>query len=145
MRYNCRIMAFVAWLANHVFDLLQTLGLVGLLFTAHAIRQDTKERKIENLFTVTAGHREIWSKLYDKPELARILRSDIDLDAAPVSLEERLFVQFLILHLNASFEARKAGLEFDTDAVSADIREFFARPIPRFVWDAAKRYQSADL
>ena len=37
--------------------------LVGLFATVHTIRGDTKERKIDNLFALTAAHRELWMKL----------------------------------------------------------------------------------
>jgi hypothetical protein len=37
------------WLAEHWFDLIQTVGIIGgLLFTAHAIRKDERARTISN-------------------------------------------------------------------------------------------------
>ena len=72
-------MGILGWLGTRWFDLLQTTSiLVGLFATLYTIRADTKERRIQNQFTLTAAHREIWSKLYDKPGLVRILREDAD-------------------------------------------------------------------
>ena len=138
-------MQTVVWLRTHLGDLLQGASLLGLFFTVYTLRQDAKERKIQNLFAVTAGHREIWSKVYDKPELARILQTDIDLDEDPPSFQERLFVQLLILHLSSSFQAREAGMDFGGDAIEADIRQFFARPIPSAVWERSREFQSPDF
>jgi len=138
-------MALAAWLTTHWLDLLQATGVVGLFFTAITIRADSRERKIQNLIALTAAHREIWSKVYDKPSLANVLSPDADPAAKPASFEERLFVHLLILHLNASFKARKSGMEFDDDAVRADVRQFLSRPIPRSVWETSKEFQSRDF
>jgi len=129
-------------MAEHWFELSQTVILgAGLFATAASLRTDTKERKIQNLFDLTAAHREIWSVLYDRPQLNRILEANPDLARHPVTPEEELFVHFLILHLRTSFKARLNGLEFDDDAVGADIRDFFSRPIPRRLWENSKKFQ----
>lgn len=141
MRYNPG-MGLLGWFDGHWFDLLQTTSIVvGLFATVDTIRADTKERKIDNLFALTSAHRELWMKLYDKPLLARVLSDNVNMKKEPPSLEEELFVHLLILNLRASFKARLAGMEFDDDAVAADIRQFFAHPIPRATWEKSKMYQ----
>lgn len=145
VRYNDR-MTWIEALQAHWFELLQTASiLVGLFATIHTLRGDTRERKIENLFAVTAAHRELWTQFYRNPALHRVLEYDPDLTAHPPTLAERHFVHGLILHLRTSFKAREAGMEFDDDAVTADIAQFFARPIPRFVWEHSKKFQSPDF
>ena len=52
-----------------------------------------------------------------------------------------MFVHTLILHLRAAFKARDLGMQFDDDAVAADIRQFFNRPIPSAVWERSKVFQ----
>lgn len=132
----------LGWIAAHWFDLLQTAGiLVGLFATTHTIRADTKERKIGNLFALTKAHREIWSRLYDRQELGRVLAPVVNLAREPATSEEELFVHTLILHLRTAFKARDLGMQFDDDAVVADIRQFFSRPIPRAVWEQTKVFQ----
>jgi hypothetical protein len=139
-------MGILGWLGGHGFDLLQTTSVVvGLFATVHTIRADTNERRIENLFALTSAHRELWMKLYDKPTLARVLSDEVNLRREPPSLEEELFVHLLILNLRASFKARLAGMEFDDDAVAADIRQFFAHPIPREMWEKSKVYQDPEF
>jgi hypothetical protein len=126
----------------HWFDLLQTAGiLVGLFATVHTIRAETNERRIGNLFALTKAHREIWSRLYDREELGRVLAPVANLSREPATPEEELFVHSLILHLRMAFKARDLGMQFDDDAVEADIRQFFSRPIPRAVWDQTKAFQ----
>lgn len=123
-------------------DFLQTASiLVGFFTAAYTIRTNTKERKIGNLFALTTAHREIWSRLYERNELSRVLSDSVNLRREPITSEEELFVHTLILHLRAAFKARDLGMQFDDDAVAADIRQFFNRPIPRTVWERSKVFQ----
>ena len=135
-------MGFFGSLKAHWFDFLQTASILAGFFTAaYTIRTDTKERKIGNLFALTTAHREIWSRLYDRKELDRVLSESVNLELEPVTAEEELFVHTLILHLRAAFKARDLGMQFDDDAVAADIRQFLNRPIPRSVWELSKVFQ----
>jgi len=139
-------MEILGWIGARWFELLQaTSVLAGLFFAVRTLRMDIKERRIQNLFTVNEAHRSIWSALYERPELARILDEKIDVKEHPPTLEEKRFVHFLILHLRASFKARKYGMEFDDDAIALDISDFFSKPIPRVVWQWTKQFQDADF
>lgn len=134
------------WLYEHGFTLLQTFGIVaGLFFTGWTIRMEARERRIENLFLLAAAHREIWSTLYQKPELARVLQTDFPDGPPEPTLEERIFVRSLILHLSASFQARRYGMYFNESGLAADVRQFFAKPIPRAVWRVLRGFQEADF
>ena len=140
------MISLLNWTGEHWFDLLQTAGIVGgLLFTGIAFRTDTKARRLESLFTITKSHREIWSEIYERPELNRIQDSKADLSAKPVTNEERLFVNFLILHLNNSYQAIRDGLYHRPEGLSDDIRGFFSLPIPRAVWDKSRALQNRDF
>lgn len=139
-------MGILGWWGTHWFQLLQTASIAGGLFaTAYTIRADTKERKIQNVFAITSAHRELWTQFYQQPFLHRVLESEVDLEREPPSLAERRFVHELILHLRASVKARQAGMDFDNDALDKDIRQFFARPIPRVVWEDSKEFQDSDF
>src|SRR5258708_27687976 len=103
-------MGILGWAEQNWFQFLQTASLVVGFFTAiHSVRTDTKERKIGNLFALTNAHREIWSRLYERRELERVLMVSVNLRREPVTAEEELFVHTLILHLRAAFKARKLG------------------------------------
>jgi hypothetical protein len=109
-------MGFVGWIAQYWFDLLQTTSIVaGLFFTAYTIHSDTKERRIQNLLTLTTAHRELWMEFLARPDVHRIYAAKLDLKKSPPTLAERRFVQLLILHLRAAFKARRSGLHFDDD------------------------------
>ena len=131
---------------EHWLDFLQTASIIGGFFTAaYTIWTNTKERKIGNLFALTTAHREIWSRLYERNELSRVLSESVNLRHEPITSEEELFVHTLILHLRTAFKARDLGMQFDDDAVAADIRQFFNRPIPRTVWECSKVFQDREF
>jgi hypothetical protein len=109
------------------------------------MRADSRERKVQSVFTLTAAHRDIWSKVYEHPNLARVLRPDAESKIVAVSNEEELFVHMLILHLSASYLARKLGMYFQEEGLRLDIREFFSRPIPKAVWEKSKQFQDKDF
>ena len=139
-------MGILEWIEAHGFGFLQAAStLVGFFIAAYTIRTNTVERKIGNLFELTKAHREIWSRLYERRELERVLMETVNLRDEPVSVEEELFVHTLILHLRTAFKARKLGMQFDDDAVAADIRQFLSRPIPSVVWKRSKFFQDADF
>lgn len=134
------------WIAGNWFDLLQTAAIVtGLFATVHNIRADRRERMVNTQFTIASAHREIWSRLADNPKLARVLRGDANTSEKAITLDEELLVQFLILHLRATFKARRAKMDFGDDRVALDTRYFFTLPIPRAVWERSREFQDADF
>src|SRR5262245_18907512 len=99
------------WIGLHWLDVLQSIGITGgLLFTMHTIRTDAKSRRIANLIAFTQQHREIWKQMYERPELARVFETVIDLTLAPITNDERLFAKLLILHLHSVHRAMKEDM-----------------------------------
>ena len=134
------------WVKEHGFDLLGSVGIIASLgFTAFSVRKDESSRRIGNLLTLTAAHRDIWTQLFTRPELGRILEAIPDLTQKPVTNEEALFVTFLVLHLNATWQAMEEGVFRTRQAVARDIRWFFARPIPKSVWEKSKAFQDVEF
>jgi hypothetical protein len=134
------------WIPQHYFDLFQTVGIVGgLLLTAYAVRKDERARKITNLIALNERHDYIWSKFYDRPELARILKKDVDLNRQPISDEEWLFAKMLIIHLDTVRRAVKAGMFIEIKGIKSDVREFLRLPIPKMVWEKIRPFQDEDF
>ena len=134
------------WIREHGFDLLGAGGIVASLsFTGLAFRKDEQARHVSNLLAIVAAHREIWSELYSRPELARVLDARVNVALAPVTTEEALFVSFLLNHLNASFQAAKAKMFAPVGAMEHDIRSFFSLPTPRAVWEKSRALQDEDF
>ena len=49
------------WFTENWFNLFSSLGIIGgLWFTAISLHSETKTRRIANLLTITANHREVW-------------------------------------------------------------------------------------
>ncbi len=134
------------WIHRYWFDLFQTVGIVGgLLFTAYAVRKDERARKITNLIALNERHDYIWSKFYERPELARVLKKEVDLNRQPISDEEWLFAKMLIIHLDTVCRAVKAGMFIEIKGIKSDVREFLRLPIPKMVWEKIRPFQDEDF
>lgn len=145
MGYNDRMEAW-QWIGRFWFELIQSAGIVGsLLFSAYTTRKDERARRVANLMTVNDEYRHIWRELYDRPRLSRVLKRDVDLSREPISDEEWLFVKMLILHLDTVRRAMKARMFVKIEGLRQDVRELFALPIPKAVWDKIKPFQDRDF
>jgi hypothetical protein len=60
-------------------------------------------------------------------------------------VDEELFVNFLILLLNASFHAMKNGVLTASEGLRKDVRRFFSLPLPRVVWEKMKPFQDTSF
>jgi hypothetical protein len=139
-------MELLDWFVQNWFTFLQSVGIIaGLLFTGAAFKRDAKSRQVVNLIEITKQHREIWIELYSRPELVRILDAKADLQSAPITVEEELYVGLLILHLNAAYHAIKDGMAMKPDRLQEDIQQFFSRPLAQAVWERAKLFQDDDF
>jgi hypothetical protein len=54
-------------------------------------------------------------------------------------------VGFLFLHLNASYQAIKAGVLTKAEGLATDIQYFFALPVPQSVWQELRKFYDADF
>jgi hypothetical protein len=139
-------MGISTWLNDNWFNLLQGLGIFGgLIFTAVSLRQDAKSRRVANLMAITQNHREIWSEIYQRPGLARVIDPSSSAEREPLSREEDLFIRFLILHLNSVYHALKEGLLIDLAGLRKDVRWFFSLPLPMAVWAKLQPVQDPDF
>ena len=135
-------MGFLEWASHNWFSLLQSVGIIGsLLFTGLTLRQDVKERRTSHDLTITKAHRELWTNLYKRPSLARVLDPNADLSSQPITQEEEMFVLLLVVHLNTALEVLRS--ETPDEALRRDIRWFFSLPVPMTVWEEAKYRQEA--
>lgn len=139
-------MALFGWFSEEAFRLLQAVGLIASLgFTALVVHREDRSRRVSNLLALTAAHREIWTQIHQRPELARVLEAMADLARVPVTNAEALFVTFLLLHLSATYRALRLGMFSTRQALDRDIRWFLALPIPRAVWERSKDLLEPDF
>lgn len=132
-----------SWLVTHGFDLISALGVIaGLTFTAFSFRRDDRSRRVANLLRLTGSHRDLWSELLREPKLRRILDPHADLTSVPMTLEEELFVTFVIQHLNGVFHALQDDLTVRPEGLCLDVRQFLSLPIPQAVWQRLQPLQN---
>ena len=134
------------WIVQNWFDLLSAVGIIGgLVFTAVSLRSETKTRRIANLLSLTENHRELWKVFYQNVSLTRIRDPLADIKSLPVNQGEEIYVNVLIQHLASAYQAMLSDLTIKPERVHQDIREFFALPIPRFVWEKLRPMQNREF
>jgi|ERR1051325_5134739 hypothetical protein len=139
-------MGVLHWFEQNGSVLLQNVGIIGgLIFTALSLRIDASVRRVSNLMTLTHYHRDIWTRLYTRPELSRVLKEKPNLERFPINHAEELFVTLLILHLNTAYEAMKHRMFVQPEGLRRDIISFFSLPIPKTVWENNKQLQNKDF
>ena len=132
-------MGTVSWIEQNWFLLLQGLGILGgLLFTGLSLGQANKGRKITNLLELSEQHRQLWTEVRERPELARILRTDVDLIAAPITVAEEAYMNLVFNHFSVGWTVARAGSLLTLSALALDVAAFFSLPIPRSVWEETK-------
>ncbi len=134
------------WLSQYWFDLFSSVGIIGgLWFTAVSLRSETKTRRIANLLTITANHREVWKEIFLRPDLSRVLDDSADVAKQPVTPAERFFVNMIISHTSSVYEALKDELVTKQEGLRRDVKAFFSLPIPKSVWIKTKLLQNQDF
>ena len=128
--------AFIAWLDQNWFSFLQSAGIIGsLCFTAAALRREKRSHDISERLSLLGQHRELWSEMYQRPDLSRVKDPNSDLVAKPISLAEREFLNLVIVHFENGWQLAKAGSVNSLQTMRTDVRTFFSLPIPRAVWE----------
>jgi len=126
---------FPSWFENNWSSVVGALGIIGsLLLTMSAARREAKSREIENLLTLSDHHREVWNSLRERPELDRILRTDADVLAKPITAAEEESVNLVMVQYLTAWRVAKAGGIVTLEELAADARGFFSLPLPQAVW-----------
>jgi hypothetical protein len=134
------------WLAEHWFEAMEAVGIVAaLVYHAHVMSWEKRSTRVSNLVALTREHRQLWTELYRRPELARVLDAGADLQRAPVTPDEALFVKLLIQQLHAAYQAMRQKVFIEVEGMRADVRAFFALPIPRTLWPELRPLQNRDF
>ena len=132
----------VGWLADNWVNLLQGAGIVGsLLFTAVALRQGARSLRLSALLKLTEHHRELWSEVHRRPELARVLAPEVDLVRDPVTPAEEEFLNIVLVHFQTGWEMAVRHRMVSREAYGRDLMEFLALPIPRDVWNRTRPHR----
>jgi hypothetical protein len=129
-------------LAQYWLEILNAAGIVGgLLFTGLGFWHDQRMRRTEVILSLTESHREIWERMIEQPELARVLDPAADTVALPPTAAESRFVKLVLLHVSASLHAVRNGTYHGSSEMDEDVRSFLSLPIPRVVLEEFLPYQ----
>jgi hypothetical protein len=124
-----------AWLDANWFTLVQSIGIIAsILLTAATMRRDRRSRRISDHLALTTEHRELWADLHKRPDLTRVVSSEVDLLAEPLSTAEEEFLLLVIVHFHTGWLLAKQGSLVDLGVLAQDAGAFFRLPLPKMVW-----------
>ena len=139
-------MGIGAWFADNAVSLITAFGIVGSMFVATmAFRSEAKTRRVANLLSITANHRELWKAYLNDSGLSRIRDGAAQTGKQPVTEAEWIFVNMVIQHLNTVYYAMNSQLVVKVEGIRRDIAQFLSLPIPREVWEKIKVLQNDDF
>ena len=138
------------WVDVNWFNVVQTVGVIGsLCFTATTVRNDTKARReetkaraVSNIIALSQRHREIWAGTYQPDDLKRIMLEEIDLTAKPATMAEIEYLRGRAVDFEDGWRIALINEPEVLDLLALDAAEFFALPLPRFVWEKAKQFRN---
>jgi hypothetical protein len=133
------------WLVKNGLTLSNIGVVASLLFTAISLRSQTKTRRVSNLLSVTANHRELWKVFLEQKNLERVRDESVNLGTRPVTEEEKVFVTMIVQHVHSVYRARNEHLLSTLEGLRRDIGQFFSLPIPKEVWEKIKPFQNQDF
>ncbi|MGZ4973092.1 MAG: hypothetical protein ACXWDN_10055 [Limisphaerales bacterium] len=134
------------WVAEHLLDLLQTVGIVGgLLLAAYTTWKDGRARRVTNAIAINDQHRRIWKDIYEHRDLVRVLDREANIQNEPVTIAEEMFVTTVVAHLSTVFHAIRDGELIHIDELQRDVRDFFTLPIANAVWSKLKSFQDGEF
>lgn len=122
-------------LESNWFNLVQSVGIVAsLLFAAVTIHRESRAHQMTALLALDEQHRDLWSELHRRPELARILAPEVDLVGKPVTTAESEFLNTVFVHFCTGWRLAAEHGVLSVDDLQRDLVGFLARPIPHQVW-----------
>ena len=128
------------------FELISAIGIMGcLLFSTASFRPEAKTRRIANLLSITANHREVWRVFVSDKALVRVLSAFADIAPQAVTEAEQAFVTLVFAHISSVYYAMNDQLVINDDGLRRDIVQFLSLPIPRAVWEKSKCFRTMIL
>jgi hypothetical protein len=130
------------WLGEHWFSLAQTLGIVAsFAIASRSLALDSRSRRAELHFMMTASHREIWEHYVNNPSLASTLDPSRKISGHPPKPAEERFVLLVLLHSATVFHAVELHALRQWPGWKADVKAFFSLPVPRAVAERFLEFQ----
>lgn len=131
-------MGIFGWVQDYWAEILQSVSTGTELFGR---RKDRIFQNVTNRIIFTERHRQLWERQASDPKLSRIKLETADLEHRPLTLVELNFLEEVFHHFADCFHAKENGVFKMPEAISLDIKTFFALPLPKAGWERSKKFQ----
>ena len=86
------------------------------------------------ILSLSGLHRELWTEVHRR-DLRGLSKSR---PVAPISLAEEEFLNLVLVHFYTGWQLARLGTGVSMDVLQKDVQSFFARPIPRAIWQKTR-------
>jgi len=136
----------VIWFQGNWSTLIGAIGIIcSLLFSAITLREDCKAKQISNLLAIEDRHRMLWSEAEKRADLKRILSKTVDILNNPITADEDVFLRRILIFFETGWRLEKTLGRGELKLLAADIKDFFALPLPREVWEKTKQFRNPEF
>ena len=134
---------FLSWFGDNWKDVLTVVAsIVGVCIGVAAFHRNRSRDDKEDQNALSKAHDTLWSNVRDKPELSRVLLTEVDLKRKPLTVQEEVFLNEVFLHFERGWQAAKENKVLTMAAYTADVRGFFVLPLPRAAWEKRKAFRN---
>jgi hypothetical protein len=133
---------FEVWVRDNWSNAIGAVGIIGSLWMAiAAAHREAKAKEVENLLALSAHHRELWGTLSTRRELERILDGNADVLKCPITAAEKEYINLVMVFYRTTWGIALSGGMITLKELTADVRGFFALPLPHAVWEESKQFR----
>jgi len=123
----------IEWFKSDWFNVVQAFCLIGgFNFAAKAWR-------IQFLTALAEKHRSVWEKIMGNPALNRIFAKEADLSKCPLTPDEEIALNIIIIHYETGWEVAKFLDRERLLPLANDISSFFRLPLVNAAWEKNKQ------
>lgn len=83
-------------------------------------------------------HRALWSQVYSREDLKRVVSEAVDLNAQPLTVAEEEFLNQALILFQTGWQMARLGTVHKEAALEADVRGFFSLPLVQIAWERSK-------
>lgn len=101
---------FISYVRENWLNVVTATGVIGSLWIGiKKSNRDAKDKADEKLERAGDRHVELWTRMSKEPGLKRILQTELDVRAEPISVEEEEFINLVMVHFLKTWRLAKNG------------------------------------
>lgn len=130
---------FISWFQANWATFIGTIGaIIGACFTVAAFRQTAEKADRDEYAHLADQHQVLWKEAREREDLVRICQPQADLEAKPLTIVERLFLNEVFVYFETGWNLARRNTILEMETYTTDVQNFFSLPLPRAAWEQSE-------